>query len=122
MFNKRIDKDQVTSDSFSLLHMNIRSLPKHLLEFQSYIKTLKLLFSIIGLTETWFNSSLSNLYTLEGYNSINNSRTIKKGGDVALFVKENIQFSIRKDLSIITDCLETLFIEINRNVLNSNKT
>ena len=43
-FNKRIDKDQVTSDSFSLLHMNIRSLPKHLLEFQSYIKTINLFF------------------------------------------------------------------------------
>ena len=88
-FNKRIDKDQVTSDSFSLLHMNIRSLPclpKLQLKFQSYNKTLNLSFSIIGLTETWFNSSISNLYTIQGYKSINNSRTNKKEGGVALFV------------------------------------
>ena len=59
-----------------------------LLKFQSYIKTLNLSFSIIGLTETLFNSSISNLYTIKGYKSINNSRTNKKEGGVALFVNK----------------------------------
>ena len=40
---------------------------------------------------------------------------------MALFSKENIQFSIRKDLGSITNCLESLFIEINQKVLNSNE-
>ena len=36
-FSKRVDKNQVASDSFSLFRINICSLPKYLLEFQSHL-------------------------------------------------------------------------------------
>ena len=50
----------------------------------------------------------SYLYTIAGYNSVN----------YTLDITRKKQFSIRKYLSIITDCLESLFVEIINNVLS----
>ena len=40
-------------DTFSVLHLNIRSLRKDFEDFKELYKTLNLKFSIVGFSETW---------------------------------------------------------------------
>jgi len=63
-----------TSDEaslFSLMHLNIRSIPKHYEELSIFLDCLKLNFSVIGLTETWFSESNVDCYKFHGYHIIN---------------------------------------------------
>ena len=112
---------QLSADSFSLslLHLNIRSLPKHLNEFEVYIKNLNVDFSIYGFSETWLNDNNATLFTLSGYNHICNYRTKRLGGGVSLYVKQTLKYQHLSDLEIFNENLETIFIEIPKDVIGS---
>ena len=64
-FNTECSVNGLTSALFSLMHMNIRSVPKHLHEFKEYHHALDLKFSLIGISETWLTNSTDQLYNLE---------------------------------------------------------
>ena len=52
-------RDQLKSlqlNSFSVLHLNIRSMKKHFEAFQDFIESLNFKFSAICLSETWFQT------------------------------------------------------------------
>ena len=70
-------------------------------------------FSIIGLTETWLDNS-NHLSYIEGYISIHNPRCEKVGGGVGIHLSKHLEFKNRGDLAFISDCAESLFIEVNR--------
>ena len=53
--------------NFSLIHMNIRSVPLHFSEFLSYLNTLDIEFSIIALSETAIHSNDID-YIIPNYN------------------------------------------------------
>ena len=81
-------------------------------------------FDIIGLTETWLNDSNVNMPIFKGYRynhvyetrSLNdNSGDKERGGGISLFIRDNIAFKKRTDISIFTPYLELLFVEINLN-------
>ena len=52
------------SDTFSSLHINIRSLPKHFDDLSEFLLTLNRSFSIIAVSETWLHRSNSDLFHL----------------------------------------------------------
>ena len=52
-FNKKISS--IETNKLSLFHQNIKSLPKHIDDFESYINSLHIKFSFIGLSETWLD-------------------------------------------------------------------
>ena len=56
-----------SSVSFSLFHINIRSLSKHFDYLSEYISTLNTSFSTIGVSETWLNDSNKDLFNIPGY-------------------------------------------------------
>ena len=59
-----------STESFSVLHLNIRSMNKNFEAFQDFYKSLNTKFSISCLTETWANDSDVNqnsLFQLEAY-------------------------------------------------------
>ena len=68
----------------------------------------------LAVTETCNSNIADFIHNIDGYDSVKKSRINKNGA--ALFVNENIQFSIRKDIST-----DSLFIEIIKNFLNLNK-
>ncbi|KAJ8031077.1 hypothetical protein HOLleu_27685 [Holothuria leucospilota] len=76
-------------------------------------------FSFIAISETWFNTTtFHDLFNIDGYNFIHNDRIDGRGGGVALYIKSNIKYVIRDDLSRhLTNDAETVFIEIQ----NGNK-
>ena len=47
------------SDTFSSLHINVRSLPKH---FDEFLLTLNRSFSVIAVSEIWLHRSNSDLF------------------------------------------------------------
>lgn len=108
------------SQLFSLFHLNIRSIQKNILEFSSYLENLNHEFSIIGLTETWISDSSASLFNLTGYLQRENYRKDKRGGGVSLYIKNNLDFIERNDITIMNNFIETLFIEIKKEHTSKN--
>ena len=111
-----------TNTSFSILHVNIRSIKKNISNFQLFLSQIKHEFSIICLTETWccdqsFRND-SNLQLLN-YKSIHLGRQNKRGGGVCIFIHQKILFKQRIDITKLDDDFELLSIEIiNKNCRN----
>ena len=116
-FNKRCQALKVDDDNFSICHLNTRSIPKNFDNLRDYLSNLSINFSIIAISETWLNSDTCNLYDLPGYNSVHNVRNSKRGGGVSIFARNNLSFSIRKDLEQSNTYIECIFIETKDKVI-----
>jgi hypothetical protein len=90
--NAKIQENMTELEYFSVLHLNIRSVPKNLSSFDYLLCELEMRFTVIGLSETWLDASNVDLYDLEGYNSEHKYRENRKGGGVSLFVKNEIMY------------------------------
>ena len=82
--------------------------------FNMYLELLNVKFSIIDPSETWGNDSPIDMYTAKGYNTKHQSRSNKRGGGVALLIKDSIQYTPRTDLSVFNDNIESVFIVIDK--------
>ena len=101
------------SDTFSLLHLNIRSQNKHFDDLQLFLNNpSNNAPSLIGLTETWLDSDSNIPFALQNYDYIFNNRQVRRGGGVALYISKDFNFNICNEFSISNDILESLFIEI----------
>ena len=85
------------------------SVPKNIDQFELYLKNIHE-FSIIELSETWLNDSNFSLYNIVGYTHLYKYREKKSGGGVSMYIKESLQYTSRKDLSIFNDIIESVFI------------
>ena len=96
-FNKQFAK---RNDNPSLIHLNIRSLPKHFDNFQDLLNSLKCRFKIIGLSETRLTSSscIPHNLELEGY-SLTSNRTEASAGGTSIYVCNTLSYKLRNDLS-----------------------
>ena len=96
----------------SIAHMNVQSLRSTFYEF-SYMHN-QYYFDIVALSETWLTGNKHQLDYVQivGYKSLFNDRKHKRGGGVGFYVKENISFTERKDLSNIEKSIESLWIEV----------
>ena len=106
---------------FSVIHMNIRSIPRTLHEFEAYPHCLDFDFTVIALTETWFTDSTAEMYGLTGYYHEIQYRKDQKGGGVSLLIKENIEYVTRNNFSEFNSHIESLFIELHASQFNLNK-
>ena len=116
----QMNRKNVTN-AVSLCHINIRSIAKNLKHFEYFLAGLKHDFTFIGITETWLTNYNDDLYTLTGYNNVGKHRQDRKGGGVALYIKDHLTFKERSDLSIFNEEIETYFIELNRCELGIGK-
>ena len=53
---KTFVNNNISSNSFSVLHVNIRSMQKNFEKFQEFFKTLQFNFNAVRLSETWCDS------------------------------------------------------------------
>ena len=97
-FKKYLAHHHITNKAFSMLHLNVRSIPANLSAFQSYLNTLEHHFSIIGLTETWLKPLNVSVYGIEGYNHVGITRENTKGGGVSLIISQEFVYSEMNDL------------------------
>ena len=117
-FKAKCSQNKYDSSCFSLIHLNIRSVPKHLDEFINYSRNLNVEFSVIGLSETWVKDSNVDLYNINGYRGEHVYRSGKCGGGVSLYVREHIDYIQRSDLIKFNEFIESVFVEIDKKHVN----
>ena len=105
----------------SFSHLNIHSLPAHIVEFDAYLSTLDFSFDIIALSETWLNPENADLYNIVGYDYIHKYRSNRIGGGVSILIKKPLNFTYRTDLCIFNDDIESVFIEIDKSLIGEKK-
>ena len=112
-FNKMLNSQISCAPSFSLFHLNIRSLESNLSNLTNLLSTLNIEFSVIGITETWLKNSEHSV-DIEGYNFFHKHRVNKIGGGVGLYLSDCFTSEIRTDLIFHDDddVAESLFIEV----------
>ena len=113
-FNELLSQKLSQCPCLSFLHLNIRSLSRNLCGLTSLLSNLDNHFSVVGITETWLQSS-SHSVDIAGYSFIHKHRTEKSGGGVGMYIKSEIEYKLRNDL-IPSDqqSFESLFVEICR--------
>ena len=119
-FNNETAKD-ASMNNLSMFHINIRSIIKKFNDLDCYLSLLKQKFSIIGISETWFSYQTYGLYEFENYSHTAMYREGKKGGGVSLFVRDGIMYSKRPDLNMLSDLIECVFVEVEKNVFKTTK-
>lgn len=100
-------------NTFSLFHINFRSLDAHFDELQSLLYTMDIPFHIIGISETreLINKGFKMNNNLRGYDLYTQPTKLSAGG-VAMYISNSLIHNERSDLSCISNDFETLWIEI----------
>ena len=114
-FNDRLKRENINSNSFSLLHANIRSAAQNLKRFEAYLANLDHRFKILAITESWLKDHNASLYNIDEYSAEHRCRPIRGGGGVSLYVHNSMEYFLRDDVSVNNNVLESLFIEIPTN-------
>ena len=97
--------------SFSVLHLNIRSLNKNFESLKNVLVEIKFCFKVICITESWCSVDLhtNNRYQLLNYVSIHQVRKNgKTGGGITIFIHNELIYNIRHDLSVSDEDTEAL--------------
>ena len=106
---------EYSKDGISFLHINIRSINKNFENFKLFLSSLNFTFTVICFSETWLDETINSnksLYELPNYTSIHQVRTHRRGGGVSLYIQNSVEFKIRKDLSINSDDVESISVEL----------
>ena len=104
--------------SFNVLHINCRSLNKNFKALENLLATISGTLSVIALSETWLTEISKDTFNILGYNFVSKNRTSKIGGGVGFYIDCNVDYTLRADISIMSDYIECIFIEIQQT--NSN--
>ena len=103
-------------DSFSVLHLNIRSMNKNFESFKEFYSKINFKFSIVCFSETWVDDISFNKnsnFQLSGYQVLHQTKKYCKTGGVFVFVHENLNFKLREDLRMNCDAVQSLSIEMS---------
>lgn len=74
----------------SILYMNIRSLRNKLSDLEVTLHLMKTEIDFLVITENWLHPDNQKFYNIQNYKPFFCSRTDKKGGGVAMYVREDI--------------------------------
>ncbi|XP_065667861.1 uncharacterized protein LOC136088125 [Hydra vulgaris] len=114
-YSKDITKG-MDDNSFSILHINIRSLKKNFESLKQFLYKIKINFQIICLSETWCqdkNVENDSYFQIPNYNVVHQIRDLgKEGGGLCMFIKNSLLFKFNSNLSSITNDYESLCMEI----------
>ena len=114
---QKINRTFSNNLNFSLMHLNIRSLPLHFTELLCYLDTLDIEFKIIALSETAINSTHTR-YTIVSYNCEMNYRSKRKGGGVSLYIHSTLQYKLRNKLQLGGE-VNSVFVELFKHTTNT---
>ena len=104
--------------SFSILHINIRSLKKKSEKLREYLSLLKRDFSVVALTKRWCNdnkTAQNSSLQLPNYTPIDQIRNNgQRGGGVVIYFHNSLDFKIPKKQSMNSNDTEYPCIQIIR--------
>ena len=98
----------------AILQLNSRGLLGKLDKLQSLLKDVKRRQNIhvVALAETWLKSNNVNRVKIPGYKFVGSHRKCRKGGGVGFLVSQNLEFRVRKDLTLDLPGFENMTIEL----------
>ena len=101
-------------DMFSIIHTNIRCLPRNFDNLVIFQELLNRNLSCIGISETWLSDiSPIDTFNIPSYSFLCKSSRSKRGGGVGIYVNKTYNFKESTDLSIFYDGIfESIFVEI----------
>ena len=104
----------------SIAHLNAQCLSTSTDEFNVKLNTYG--FDIISISETWLkgNKDLIDYVQIPGYEFIYNNREHSRGGSVACYIKEHLEFKERKYIYNLDKTIEHQWIEVKGK--NKNKS
>jgi len=108
-FNNCVEKNKLSDNTFSIMHINARSLVNKLDDFVNFIGGLSLVFNIVAVTETWATDSTEQHLRIPNYKYCEKHRSSSRGGGVAIYIQEDINYVVRQDLDMYC-CDEFEFI------------
>ena len=111
---------QHDKSSFEIMHLNTRSLISSFPEFTAFKNNYP--FDVYTLSETWLTSNTHQIdyVKIPALQLLNRNRSDKKGGDVAAYVRDNIEKKPRDDLSNLDSDVESLWFEVKGKNRNSD--
>ena len=104
-------------NGFSVLHVSIRSINKNFETFKNFCSKLNCTFSVICFSESWAtDNSICNdsNFQIENYTALHQVIESGRGRGLSIFVHKEIYFKPRTDLSINSNDVESLCIEIHQ--------
>ena len=118
ILDRTIDINPNCNGDFSILHINPRSFNRNKDAINTYIDNCQYQFSIIAMSETWFNEDDSNIIHIDNYSLVNKPRHGRRSGGAVLYIHNSLTYKVRDDLILIDnhtvdpDHSESVFIEI----------
>ena len=112
-------KDITEGNYFSVFHSNVRSIAAKYENLAALLTELNHNFQLIGVSETKINidkDCVTNI-SIPGYNFFSQPSQQNAGG-VGFYIKNEIEFHIRDDLSTTTNDFECLWIEVHNKARN----
>lgn len=109
----------VTSDSsnfFSFYHLNARSLKSKEDELTIFLSSIKHDFDVLAFSETWFSNG-GEAVQLEGYKLESLFRKDKRGGGVALYIKNTFVYDVIPEYTTVNPNCESLFMKTSQFVV-----
>ena len=103
----------------SMIHVNIRSSQKNLMDFICNLENLNVQFHFIVLSETWGAHDKAKLNIIQGYNHLYDTREQHNVGGISIYVNANIAYKKRTDLKLDKTYFESYFIEVDKTVFQS---
>ena len=94
---------------FSVVHLNSRSLLAIIDKIEMCLEELDWLFDVITVPETWIKESVSSYTMLENYRMCHTHRQNKKGGGVAIYIKNNLDLN---KIDVLSTSIEDVIMEI----------
>ena len=95
-FDDQHFKDKFKSKKNSMVHLNIRSIPEHVIELTSYIDSLDFVFKIIAISEIWLKPYHTD-YIIPNYSIEKDIRVHKRGDGVSVYVHSSLQCKLRNE-------------------------
>lgn len=84
--------------NLSMIHVNIRSLPKNIDKLELLINQLPTKPNIILVSETWLDDSLAQSYCLPGFRLETSSPTVHRGKGSAIYIQNAIPYKRRHEI------------------------
>src|SRR5882757_565877 len=85
-------------NGIDILHANCRSLNKNFKSLLNLLHIASKNLTAIAVTETWLIPENLDLFNIDGYTFVANSRTDRSGGGVGIFINNVFEYRVLPDL------------------------
>ena len=94
------------------MHINCRSVSKNFNSILDLLDIAATSVTFIAVTETWLTPVTESNYVIPNYHLVSQPRLNKPGGGVGIYILNDVEYILRKDLTFNYDFIECIFVEL----------